>query len=178
DARRRSGDQRDFSFEPHVRFSLSGSATLSHSQRHDRIVGYGIVAEAHAPDDALREIVDVALVVRLHINVETDGLLAHRLHGVDVGRAVDVTGSAVERVPYHREAKRAPRHLPVAREAEVTALHARPAQLALVAVDRRAAPARPAQHKELHGGVLEYEVARVATACVPDIGLDGCRLDQ
>src|SRR5262249_9166562 len=76
------------------------------------------------------------------------------------------------------ETKRTPGQLPVAREAEMATLHPGPAQLALVAVDWRVAPARPAEHEQLHGRVLEHEVARVAAGRVPEGGLYGRWLGQ
>ena len=58
------------------------------------VLGNGVVAETHAPDDAAGKVVDVTLLVRLDVDVKSHGILAHRLNGVDLGRAVDVARPA------------------------------------------------------------------------------------
>ena len=95
----------------------------------DAGIGNRVVRQPHPADDALRRIVDVALVIRLDVDVQAHGILADRLHRVDVGGAVDVAGLAVQRPADRLEAEGLPRQLPVAREPEQAALDARPAQL-------------------------------------------------
>ena len=100
----------------------------------------GVVAQLHAPDGALREVVDVALRIGPAIDVK-----AHRVgsevegvvHGVEVGWPVDMPRPAVDRRADGVQAQGRPRHLAVRREAQPPALHSGPAQLALVPVDRR-----------------------------------------
>jgi len=77
-------------------------------------LGHGVVAEPHAPDDTALQVVDVALVVGLDVHVEADGIRAHGLHGVDVGRAIDVPLSTQDGIAHGSEAERTPRQLPVA----------------------------------------------------------------
>src|SRR5688500_19419685 len=95
---------------------------------------------------------------------------------MDVRWPVEMPRSAVDgRARF--ESQRRPRHLAIAGEAQPSALDARPAQLALVTVDRRARARRPAQHQQLDVPVLEHEMSRVPSGLDAHEGLEGGGLD-
>ena len=88
--------------------------------------------------------------------------LGRVLHRVDVGRAVEVAGPALDGLAEGDEAEGLARLLAIAREPEPPALHPGPAPLTLVAVDGSPGPPGPAEHQQLDVPILVDEVARVA----------------
>src|SRR5215475_3594934 len=132
--------------------------------------GHRVVAQAYSFHRALLQIVDVALVVRSRVHVETDRWPAEVqrvLHGVQVRWPIEVPRAAHGGGPHGPHVQGLAPDLLVVGEGEGAALDARPAELALVAVNRRARALGPAEHEDFHLRALVNEVTGVAAGLEP-----------
>src|SRR5262249_44140818 len=141
--------------------------------RHLKRRGHRVVAQADPPHRAFLQIVDVALVVGSGVHVETDRWPAEGrgiLHGVQVRGPIDVPAAAHEGRPHGRYMQGPARDLPVVGEGEGAALDARPAELALVAMNGRTRALGPAENQDLYLRALVNEVTGVAASLESHVG--------
>src|SRR5215467_13308542 len=149
--------------------------------RHPKGRGHRVVAQADPSHRALLQIVDVALVVGPRVHVEADrwpAELRRILDGVQVRGPIEVPRSAHGGRSHGRHVQGLARDLLVVGEGEGAALDARPAELALVAVNRRARALGPAEHEDFHLRALVNEVTGVAASLEPHVGLERGRFDE
>src|SRR5215813_2754431 len=157
----------------------SARSCLAWRRRDPR--GHRVVAQAYPFHRSFLKIVDVALVVRPRVHVETDRWAAEVrriLHGMQVRGPIDVARAAHEGRRHGRHVQGLTRDLPVVGKAQGASLDARPAELALVAVNRRTRALGPAEHEDLHLRALVNEVTGVAARLEPHVRVERGRLDE
>src|SRR5215470_5307640 len=149
--------------------------------RHLERRGHRVVAQADPLHRAFLQIVDVALVVRSRIHMEADrwsAEVSRILHGVQVRGPIEVPRAAHGGPSYGRHVQGLARDLLVVGEGEGAALDARPAELALVAVNGRARALGPAEHEDFHLRALVNEVTGIAARLELHVRVERGRLDE